>query len=278
MTENSAKIFVSWSKSQAAAIAPILKDFLEDVLGISDIFLSHHIDSGRRWSSEISSALESCQAGILVVTTENRFAPWLHFEAGALSKNVDVANVIPMLWDVSVGDIRETPLNQFQSKSFKQADVQAVCQTLGRIAGVKDETVARRFDTNWPKLEERLSNVGAARPATSIEPTIQDLFTLVEQLAGRMASFEAATRSQLAASASILATTARSNGVLNELTVDPDRAWSSSALRHFNKSVLQRLAETGRLSDIAQSVVADTDRSAHSGVDEIDIETSNKDQ
>jgi hypothetical protein len=44
------------------------------------------IDKGQRWGLILAEQLESTHAGVICLTPENLTAPWLLFEAGALSK------------------------------------------------------------------------------------------------------------------------------------------------------------------------------------------------
>jgi hypothetical protein len=44
------------------------------------------IEKGAVWSKEIAQRLGACRAGVSFVTHENRNAPWLNFEAGAMLK------------------------------------------------------------------------------------------------------------------------------------------------------------------------------------------------
>lgn len=186
------RLFISWSREQASTIAPIIKTFCQDVLGLEDIFLSKEIDSGRRWSDEIAEALESCNAGLIIVTAENKTAPWLNFEAGAISKRVADSNVVPLLWNISVGEIADTPLNQFQSKSFSKADLLFVMQNLAKLWGLPAESITRRFEAMWPALDERLAAIPSAE--TNIEKTInlQDLYGLIQRMSSRLSGIEAA--------------------------------------------------------------------------------------
>ncbi|WP_299191930.1 TIR domain-containing protein [uncultured Erythrobacter sp.] len=184
------RLFVSWSRAQAGQIAPILKTFFQDVLGINDIFLSKEIDSGRRWSDEIAQALDSCDAGLILVTDENKGAPWLNFEAGAISKRLANSNVVPLLWDISVGDIADTPLNQFQSKSFAKEDIHAVVQSFGKLWELPPEPIDRRFDAMWPALEGQLGNVPAASPKSEKALKIQDVYSLLQRIGSRIDGIE----------------------------------------------------------------------------------------
>jgi hypothetical protein len=64
-----------------------MKEWLSSTLpGVEPFVSSEDIEKGQRWNVSISKELEACSFGILFVTRENQSAPWLVFEAGALSK------------------------------------------------------------------------------------------------------------------------------------------------------------------------------------------------
>jgi len=75
---------------------------------------SEDIDKGTRWSTDIAKELENSSFGILCVTKENLTAPWLTFEAGALSKTMDKAFVSPFLFDIKRSEV-DGPILQFQT-------------------------------------------------------------------------------------------------------------------------------------------------------------------
>ncbi len=184
------KIFVSWSRPIASQIAPILRNFFQDVLGFDEIFLSQKIDSGRRWSDEIASALENCDAGVIVVTSENKGAPWLNFEAGAISKDVANANVVPLLWDVQVGDLADSPMNQFQSKDFSRDEILATVLSFARIFDIQEDGVNRRFSALWPKFESALAEVSSSPKGPDNAPNIADVYSLIQRMNSRLNSLE----------------------------------------------------------------------------------------
>jgi len=73
------------------------------------------IVAGGRWAVEIGRHLSESQFGIICLTRDNMLAPWLLFEAGALSKSLDASAVTPYLLDVEPSDLTG-PLAQFQAK------------------------------------------------------------------------------------------------------------------------------------------------------------------
>jgi hypothetical protein len=83
-------IFISWSGDRSKAIAETLKDWLPRVLQSARPWLStRDIEKGTRSLSEMNKALGGMGFGITCLTPENRQAPWILFEAGALSKTFD---------------------------------------------------------------------------------------------------------------------------------------------------------------------------------------------
>ena len=81
------KIFVSWSGDTSRKFAKYLKDWLEQCIQSADVFFSQEdIEKGERWNDKIATELQDSKFGIVCLTSENVNAPWIHFEAGALSK------------------------------------------------------------------------------------------------------------------------------------------------------------------------------------------------
>lgn len=75
---------------------------------------AENIDKGDRWSIDISKQLEETHFGIICMTPNNLGAPWILFEAGALSKSIEKARVSPLLFGVGPSDFTSSPLLQFQ--------------------------------------------------------------------------------------------------------------------------------------------------------------------
>ena len=80
-------VFISWSGERSKAIATILTNWLPQVIQALKPWMSDRsISPGASWYVELERALEACQYAIVCVTPENSNAPWLMFEAGALSR------------------------------------------------------------------------------------------------------------------------------------------------------------------------------------------------
>src|SRR6266403_3949719 len=92
------KVFISWSGPISNKVAVLLRDWLPSVIQAVEPYVSSEdIDKGARWSTDIAKELEAAHFGILCITPDNISAPWINFEAGALSKALDKSKVVPLL-------------------------------------------------------------------------------------------------------------------------------------------------------------------------------------
>jgi TIR domain len=118
------KVFISWSGPTSRDVAVALRDWLPLVIQeVQPYVSSEDIDPGARWSGDIAVQLDDTDFGILCVTRDNVSTPWLNFEAGALSKSVERARVVPFLVDLGPSDIPRGPLAQFQAVQPTKADL-----------------------------------------------------------------------------------------------------------------------------------------------------------
>jgi hypothetical protein len=152
------KIFLSWSKPLSRCVAAKLNKWLQNIFPHADIFMSSEdIKTGTRWNTEISKELETTSFGILVLTSENAEAPWIHFEAGALSKVLTEARVCPLLVDINNSNI-PGPLAQFMSASIDRDGVMHLLKSINHSMEPsfqnKDEWVENIIDVWWPQLED----------------------------------------------------------------------------------------------------------------------------
>lgn len=84
------KVFISWSGARSKAVASKLREWLPDVIQNIEPWMSRHdIKAGERWDKELSGELNDSKFGIICLTSDNYDAPWILFEAGALSKTID---------------------------------------------------------------------------------------------------------------------------------------------------------------------------------------------
>jgi hypothetical protein len=122
---------------------------------------ANDIEKGTRWRAGLASELESTSVSIICLTPENLESPWIHFEAGALSKQQQNSHVCTLLFGVEPIDIRE-PLSQFQATKAQQEDIRKLIQTINRIQGddaLSESKLIGAFDVWWPKLDQRLNEI-----------------------------------------------------------------------------------------------------------------------
>ena len=92
------KVFISWSGERSRLMAQALAEWFPRVIQAVQPWVSDdNITKGERWSTRIGTSLSEHKIGIVCVTPENYQAPWLLFEAGALSKVIGDAKVCPLL-------------------------------------------------------------------------------------------------------------------------------------------------------------------------------------
>lgn len=185
------KVFISWSGDESRALACILRDWLPSVIQVVEPYVSSEdIDKGVRWTSDIASELEGSSYGIICVTKDNITAPWINFEAGALSKKVDSSNVSPFLFGVKRSEIHG-PLLQFQSTVFEKSDVHKLVRSINAALlderRLKEQVLDKGFDVWWPQLEVALHNVESSRtPSKTSEVSrpseiLEEVLDLVRQ-------------------------------------------------------------------------------------------------
>lgn len=156
------KVFLSWSGERSRKVALVLRDWLPSVLqSIKPYVSSEDIDKGARWSTDIAKELEDSTFGILCVTKENLNAPWLTFEAGALSKTMDKSYVTPFLVDIKRSEV-SGPILQFQSTIFEKSDLEKLVKDLNKACTgemLEEARVIKTFEVWYGELEKSLKKV-----------------------------------------------------------------------------------------------------------------------
>ena len=164
------KVFLSWSGDLSHKVACAFREWIPSVIqAVVPYVSSEDIDKGTRWSTDIANELAESSYGVICVTKENLMAPWVHFEAGALSKSIDKSNVTPFLFGVKRSEV-QGPLLQFQSTIFEKDDIHKLLKSLNQrlkeSERLKDDAIKRALDVWWPQLESTLNalDVPAAPP------------------------------------------------------------------------------------------------------------------
>ena len=169
------KVFLSWSGHKSHKIALVLRDWFPSVIqSIVPYVSSEDIDKGARWSTDIAKELEDSTFGILCVTKENINAPWLTFEAGALSKTIDKSFVCPFLYDIKRSEVNG-PILHFQSTVLEKEDIKKLLKTMNTACGddaLPEQRLEKAFDVWYPTLEAELNKAKDLKGET-VEEEIQ---------------------------------------------------------------------------------------------------------
>ncbi len=131
-----------------------------------------------------TSQLEDTRFGVLCLTPENLLAPWILFEAGALSKTLENTYVCPYLFDLDPTDLKG-PLVQFQATKAQKEDTRKLVLTINealRDERLSDVQVNKSFEVWWPKLEEKLASVSNTSEAQPQRRTERELLEEVLEL------------------------------------------------------------------------------------------------
>ncbi|ADB37987.1 TIR domain-containing protein [Spirosoma linguale] len=150
------KLFLSWSGPVSHKIATVFRDWIPLVLqSVEPYVSSEDIDKGTRWSSDIAKELEESRYGIICVTHQNLKAPWVNFEAGALSKTIEKSNVAPFLFNIKKSEV-DGPLLQFQLTVYDREDIKKLINSINNASDtvVLDQPKLEKiFAQWWPSLE-----------------------------------------------------------------------------------------------------------------------------
>lgn len=180
------RIFLSWSGERSRAIADVLRQWLPSVVQASRPYFSpDDVTKGTRWSSEIAQELNESKLGLICLTRDNLSAPWLMFEAGAISKNIGAARVIPILFGVEPSDL-VGPMTQFQSAEFSEEEIRRVVVAINSELGdqrLAPEVVQDVFNMWWPRLKERIEAIMKQVEDVEIAPARSEKDILEEVLA-----------------------------------------------------------------------------------------------
>jgi hypothetical protein len=157
------KVFLSWSGTLSYKVACVFRDWLPKAFkAISEAFVSlEDIDKGTKGGEIIAAALKESSVGILCLTRENINAPWVLYEAGALS-NHEKAYVCPFLFDIKETELGSGPISQYQYTLFEKEDLKRLTKTLNKACGqnaVSADQLDSAFETWYPELENALNAI-----------------------------------------------------------------------------------------------------------------------
>ena len=184
------EVFISWSGERSKKVAEALRDWLPSVIqSVSPFMSASDIETGSRWLDDLAIHLEEAQFGLICLTQENLEAPWLLFEAGALSKSsIENSRVVPYLYGVSQAQL-QGPLAQFQAATADESSTLGVIKSINGAFegnGLELTRLERAFETWWPQLKEALRNIPEATEEAPPSRTDRDILEEVLHLSRQM--------------------------------------------------------------------------------------------
>lgn len=179
-------VFLCWSGDASRSMAAFLNNWLADVIQELRPFMSDDgIRKGQRWASEVGQKLSQDAFGIICLTPKNLEAPWVLFEAGALSKNVQSARVTALLLGTSAAQVTG-PLGQFQHTSTDRADVLKLMRDLNALLPLEKQLSAERlersFDSHWPAFQAAVASALEELKGTHAAPAQRDTRAMTEEI------------------------------------------------------------------------------------------------
>lgn len=175
------KVFISWSGEVSKAFATEVKWWLGQVLHPIEPWMSDSdISPGDRSLSEIEDGLNGAQFGILCVTRENQTSPWLNFEAGAISKEVngEKLKVVPIMIDMTkAAELTQSTISQFQAIKTEREDFDKLAHTINRLSKSprKTDQLDDALRTYWDQFKARLEAVPAAAGPVKARRDTEDM-------------------------------------------------------------------------------------------------------
>jgi hypothetical protein len=167
-------IFLSWAGEQSPShlVAQALRYWLPCFSSDLRPWGTFDLVPGQRWSTELAAKLTSTEAGVLCLTAGNQNSRWLNFEAGALARSVDSAQVIPYAIGPFSAPITD-PIGQFQAVPATREGTRALLKALLGTSPDVEVPDPRMFDAFWPLLERVICATPGGQATTTDDMLIE---------------------------------------------------------------------------------------------------------
>ncbi len=157
-------IFISWSGEGSKFVANTFRDWLPKVFhnSVKPWMSDQDISAGQAWSRKLEKKLKKCNFGLVCVTKKNLQAPWLLYEAGALSKIINKSFVVPLLIDLQASDIEGSPLSRFQAVVIKKEGIYRLVKSVNKALkndSIDDAILRSTFDRFWSDIKAKLNEI-----------------------------------------------------------------------------------------------------------------------
>lgn len=190
------KVFLSWSGPRGKALAEQWRQFLPNVIQRIKPFVSQwDIEPGTRWESRLASELKDTAFGILCLARDSVHSPWLLFEAGALSKQIEKAYVCPCLLDFSPADL-EGPLAAFQAVAADKNGFLKITEAANNALGsdkLPEGQLRLAFERWYADVDQGIEQIKKVDESSRRAPSRSDR-ELLEEMLGILRSSGQVTR------------------------------------------------------------------------------------
>lgn len=187
------KVFISWSGTRGRRIAGSMNTLLTRVIQDVEAWMSPDMEKGTRWGEEITRELATTDFGISCLTPESIGAPWLNFEAGAISK-LPSSRAYTFLVELEPAQV-PPPLGMFQATVFRADDVFKLLTSISNVNAEKGGTkldqarLAETFEWRWPSFESEIREAIASEPKASPSPSERGPTELMEEVLSLVRGF-----------------------------------------------------------------------------------------
>lgn len=156
------KVFISWSGELSRLVAELLDSWLKNTIAGIDTWIStEDIEKGSLWFLDIKTELAESSVGIICLTIENKDAPWVLFEAGALAKGLTTSRVCPLLINLSPQDLIQ-PLGQFQATRPEMNDMLQLVKTINKHCmqnRISEQILKNNFNKWWDDFDKGFKEI-----------------------------------------------------------------------------------------------------------------------
>lgn len=167
------KVFISWS-GNSKGVAQAINKSLPSLFDDASPWISTDNRSGSIWLPAIDEQLSDTDFGIICVTKENQEAPWLNFEAGALSRRVDAKRELMPVLLIDFEGMSEVggPIAGFQMQMATLDGFFTVMKDLNacELGPQINERILRvRVEAAWKEIEKEVIKVKESRSSSMME-------------------------------------------------------------------------------------------------------------
>lgn len=175
--QDSKSVFIGYGGQKSRLVAQALREWLRCLSPDIQPWLSTlDMPPGGLWPLQLANKLQKTRAGILCVTKDNTSSSWLNFEAGALSRSVETALVVPYAIDLDPSSI-PTPIGHFQGVAATRRDTLRMVSRLFEALGADYDWKSNIFDAFWPMMNRFITAANTIVPldAEAVETDLKKI-------------------------------------------------------------------------------------------------------